>query len=649
MKLMKLGLSLLLLSLGFANSAHAVVLGGATCQSESIYGACVGIGLGADAGYRGIAIGREARTTGALGDAIAIGNYSRALGLNAIAFGEGAQADHWGSVSIGAGSLTDREGQVSFGRPGQERVLSNVAAGTQAHDALIYQQVVPAITGIVSGLGGGATYNPATGVMTAPSYVLSMGTYNDVGSALTALDNKPPGGGGESPYFKANGGGETTPATATTQQSTAGGVGSNADGEAATTYGYRSSATQEGTSVGAFTSATARCDAFGYAAECDENDTTSFGREGDESRLVRVAAGINPTDAANVGQVAAITSGFGGGANFNGGVFTPPSYVFISGASYNNVGSALADLDNRIYDLEQRPPSGPGPQGPAGDSAYQVALNNGYSGTESEWLESLRGEQGEQGERGEQGEPGEGGGEPGLDGRDGVDGNDGRSAYEIALEGGFVGSEAEWLESLQGADGRDGAGANSVAGRNIEIEDNGDGTQTVSLADNVQLSDQGSLTVGGTTVNANGVSIEGGPSMTRSGIDAGGQRITSVANGRIERGSTDAVNGGQIYDLQNNWNDRWTETNTRIDQLSDDVQALGAQSAAMSMMSGAGTYLPVGKVSVSAGVGFYGNKAAFAVGLKARASERSSWSIGISISPDGKPMGGVGYSYTFGQ
>lgn len=615
-----------------------VALGNRTIANDS----ATAVGTGAIAGtFSSTAIGAGAE---AGGDGGYVAINGRALGLNSIAIG--GVATHTNSITLGVRSTTSRDNQVSVGRPGEERVISNVAAGTQSHDAVIHQQVVPAITGIVSGLGGGATYNPSTGVMTAPSYVLSMGTYNNVGDALVALDNKP-GGGGESPYFKANGGGETTPATATTQQSTAGGVGSNADGEAATTYGYRSSATQEGTAVGAFTSARARCDAFGYAAECDENDTTSFGREGDESRLVRVAAGINPTDAANVGQVAAITNGFGGGANFNGGVFTPPNYVFISGASYNNVGSALADLDSRIYDLEQRPPSVPGAQGPAGDSAYQVALNNGFSGTESEWLESLQGEQGERGERGEDGAPGEGGGEPGRDGRDGTDGSDGRSAYEIAVEGGFTGTETEWLESLHGADGRDGAGANSVAGRNIEIEDNGDGTQTVSLSDNIELTDQGSLQVGATTVNADGVSIQGGPSMTREGIDAGGQRVTSVAAGRIERGSTDAVNGGQIYDLQNGWNDRWVETNTRVDRLSDDIQAVGAQSAAMSMMTGAGTYLPVGKVAVSAGVGFYGNKTAFAVGLKARSSERSSWSIGIAISPDGKPMGGVGYSLTF--
>ena len=63
-----------------------------------------------------------------------------------------------------------------------------------------------------------------------------------------------------------------------------------------------------------------------------------------------------------------------------------------------------------------------GPQGPDGLSAYEVAVENGYVGTESEWLVSL-------------------------------EGTDGASAYEIAVQNGFVGSEQAWLDSLQGTPG----------------------------------------------------------------------------------------------------------------------------------------------------------------------------------------------------
>lgn len=62
--------------------------------------------------------------------------------------------------------------------------------------------------------------------------------------------------------------------------------------------------------------------------------------------------------------------------------------------------------------------------GAPGKSAYEVAVDNGFEGTEEEWLDSLVGPQGPQGERGPKGDKGEQGapGEPGTDGADGADG-----------------------------------------------------------------------------------------------------------------------------------------------------------------------------------------------------------------------------------
>ena len=105
-------------------------------------------------------------------------------------------------------------------------------------------------------------------------------------------------------------------------------------------------------------------------------------------------------------------------------------------------------------------------KGGNGKSAFEIAVENGFVGTETEWLESLKGKdgidgkdgavgpQGEQGPPGADGQPGKNGeqGSPGVDGRDGLDGTNGKSAFEIAVENGFVGTEAEWLESLKGKD-----------------------------------------------------------------------------------------------------------------------------------------------------------------------------------------------------
>lgn len=51
-------------------------------------------------------------------------------------------------------------------------------------------------------------------------------------------------------------------------------------------------------------------------------------------------------------------------------------------------------------------------------------------------------------------------GDPGADGKDGAagkDGADGKSAFQLAADAGFGGTETEWLDSLKGADGKDGS------------------------------------------------------------------------------------------------------------------------------------------------------------------------------------------------
>ena len=118
----------------------------------------------------------------------------------------------------------------------------------------------------------------------------------------------------------------------------------------------------------------------------------------------------------------------------------------------------LDAIDKKIASLHD------GKDGVNGKSAYEIAVDNGYPGTEQAWLASLKGDKGDTGEpgaAGEKGEPGEKGdtGAAGKDGRDGTTGRDGvngASAYEIAVQHGYSGSETAWLESLHGADGAKG-------------------------------------------------------------------------------------------------------------------------------------------------------------------------------------------------
>ena len=84
-----------------------------------------------------------------------------------------------------------------------------------------------------------------------------------------------------------------------------------------------------------------------------------------------------------------------------------------------------------------------GEKGTDGKSAYQIAVEQGYQGSESDWLSSLKGDKGDKGEKGN----------TGAKGNPGQDGADGKSAYAIAVEHGYEDSEEKWLLSLKGEKG----------------------------------------------------------------------------------------------------------------------------------------------------------------------------------------------------
>ena len=84
------------------------------------------------------------------------------------------------------------------------------------------------------------------------------------------------------------------------------------------------------------------------------------------------------------------------------------------------------------------------------------------------------------------------------------------------------------------------------AGKNIVL-DQTDKQFTYSLNKDVDLTKDGSLTIGDTKVNNDGLTITGGPSVTKTGIDAGNKNITNVKAGVND---TDAVNVKQLKDAK---------------------------------------------------------------------------------------------------
>lgn len=122
----------------------------------------------------------------------------------------------------------------------------------------------------------------------------------------------------------------------------------------------------------------------------------------------------------------------------------------------------------------------PGRDGTDGKSAYQIWLDNGHTGTETDFLNSLKGAPGKDGVNGKDGAPGTPGkdgnrgpqGLPGTNGKDGSPGapgspgKDGKSAYQIWLDNGHYGTETDFLNSLKGAKGDPGrSGTNGKDGK----------------------------------------------------------------------------------------------------------------------------------------------------------------------------------------
>ena len=104
------------------------------------------------------------------------------------------------------------------------------------------------------------------------------------------------------------------------------------------------------------------------------------------------------------------------------------------------------ELKTKLEGLKQGLDGNHGAKGERGYSAYEIAQQNGYTGTKEEWLASLKGQKGDQGNPGARGVEG-------PRGIPGVNGLPGASAYEIAKANGFTGSQAEWLQSLKGQKG----------------------------------------------------------------------------------------------------------------------------------------------------------------------------------------------------
>jgi len=224
---------------------------------------------------------------------------------------------------------------------------------------------------------------------------------------------------------------------------------------------------------------------------------------------------------ANGGNIL-LTPGTAGSGGTAGQILAPASYV----PSTPNSLITLKDLENAGGSA--------GTPGADGKSAYEVAVANGFVGTESAWLASLKGTNGTNGTNG-------------VDGVDGDDGAPGKSAFEVAVDNGFDGDEEEWLESLNGTDGVNGKSAyelavdagfegtqqqwldsvvNGASAYGVAVENGFEGTEAEWLTSlKGDKGDQGDEGLAG----QDGVGLYGVNLVNASGIIAGGYYVEMFA------------------------------------------------------------------------------------------------------------------------
>ena len=114
---------------------------------------------------------------------------------------------------------------------------------------------------------------------------------------------------------------------------------------------------------------------------------------------------------------------------------------------------------------------------------------------------------------------------------------------------------------------------------NIQITKNAtDDNVTFNLNKTINVTNvnaAGNVTAGDTVLNTDGLTIAGGPSVTKSGVNAGSNKVTNVADGEVNANSKDAVNGSQLYSLGDT-------INKKIDGMGFNLTTNGTETPALS-------------------------------------------------------------------
>lgn len=177
-------------------------------------------------------------------------------------------------------------------------------------------------------------------------------------------------------------------------------------------------------------------------------------------------------------------------------------------------------------------------------------------------------------------------------------------------------------------------------GKNISTSVNGNNSIKVELNNDIKVD---SVTAGDTSIRTNGLTIQGGPSVTKDGINGGDKQVTHVAAGDISEKSTDAVNGSQLFAT----NQQVAQNTQSINKLGNRINKVGAGAAALAALHPL-DFDPDDKWDFAAGYGNYNGENAVAIGAYYRPNEDTMFSVGGSFG-NGENMVNAGVSLKLGQ
>ncbi|EAM8670537.1 trimeric autotransporter adhesin SadA [Salmonella enterica] len=181
------GDSSLALGVKSTSAGDRAIAMGASSSASGSYSMAMGV-YADSSGAKSVALGYKSVASGATSSAL--GYQATASGDDSAAFGNGAQAIGTNSVALGAGSTALEDNSVAVGNSTTQRQITYVAKGdinANSTDPVTGAQIYSLSQSVADRLGGGASVN-SDGTVNAPLYKVGTGIYNNVGSALSALN-----------------------------------------------------------------------------------------------------------------------------------------------------------------------------------------------------------------------------------------------------------------------------------------------------------------------------------------------------------------------------------------------------------------------------------------------------------------------------